>query len=507
MIDPGSVDAAPVEWCRPDIQSNVRPFRGGFLIARAQRDLLRALPDGERTFGPWCERRAGSYSVHFDPMFPCHQTTIGDAGVLCLGYICDVVAPETPERTVECLAEAWSVSQDVLADWLEQCGGSFVLVAYRGDGVEVFLDATGSIGVCYAEAEGEVVAASHPNLLAELFQFRQSALAGFWLNHPAADRGGSYFPGVRTAFDEVRLLTPNTALSLPSGAVIRFYPRAELCERPLDEVVAAVVPMLHRQVAWIADRAALAVSLSGGLDTRVTLSAMRSVIPQCLCFTYSGGGNQVLTTDMEVATRLAKGFGLRHLPITIDSEPPPQWFLDVWQRTHGDSQRDTHLVYAYCSELCGRYIHVRSNVMEVARGFYTKNRVNRQPQFDAYKLSRLFRNATADEFTPYFQEFIDVTGFTPAALMGYHYTDLFYWEHRLGAWLSGLLRAARLDHFTFTLYNCRAVLETLIARPLDERIAADAMFALIREMWPELLTVPIFSGAKYLTIPPPRGSG
>jgi hypothetical protein len=86
-------------------------------------------------------------------------------------------------------------------------------------------------------------------------------------------------------------------------------------------------------------------------------------------------------------------------------------------------------------------------------------------------------------------------------MQGYHYTDLFYWEHRLGTWLSGLLRGARADHQTFSLYNCRTVLETLIARPLDERNAANVMFALIRELWPELLSVPIFSGAKYLSVP------
>jgi SAM-dependent methyltransferase len=84
-------------------------------------------------------------------------------------------------------------------------------------------------------------------------------------------------------------------------------------------------------------------------------------------------------------------------------------------------------------------------------------------------------------------------------MKGFHYTDLFYWEHRLGTWVSGTLRAARADHLTYILYNCRTLIETLIARPLEERNTADVPLALIREMWPELLSVPIFSGSKFFS--------
>jgi hypothetical protein len=484
------------------------PYRGGFLLARTDRALLRALRDGQRAFGHWGECPIGGYRLHFDPMFPVHHAAAGDVGIVCLGYLCDVGDPAPPARTVARLASAWALSRDAFLDRLIDSGGTYVVFAYRGNEVEVFLDATGTIGVCYAEADGEVVAASHPCLLAELFGFRRSALADFWLNHPAVDMGGRYFPGLKTIFDEVRLLTPNTALRLPTGAVARFYPRHELRERPLDEILATVIPALHRQIGWIAGQASLAVSVSGGLDTRVTLSAMRDEAAGCLFFTYRVGGNQVHKTDFEIATELCARLGLRHLPIVVPNvAPTPGPFVDVWRRTHDRTLGNISLVEAYCERLGGRYVHIRSNVLEVVRGYYTKNPANRDNVFDAYKLARLFRGRVAQEFTPYFEEFVEVTAFTPDALKGYHYTDLFYWEHRMGTWLAGVLRGARADHLTYILYNCRTVIEALIARPLEERVAAAAMFALIREMWPEVLSVPIFSGSQFREIPPANGVG
>jgi hypothetical protein len=487
--------------------ATVLPFRGGFLLAPADRDRLLALPTGERTFGHWDARAVGGYRLHFDPMFPCHHAALGDAGIVCLGFVCDILTFNTPEQTAERLVRAWSLSRDALLIRLADCAGTYIVFAYRGTEVEVFLDATGTIGACYTEAASGFVVASHPNLLAELFAYRRSALAASWLHHPAVNQGGAYFPGLRTAFDEVRLLTPNTSLTLPSGPVSRFYPRRELHQRPIEEIVTAIVPLLRQQVQWMSDHSSLAVSLSGGLDTRVTLSAARSVAAQCLFFTYFGWNNQLLRTDLEIATSLAKTFGLRHLPIDIGSVLRPQSFVEAWRRTFRNSRLGPEFVSACCTHFGGRYIHIRSNVLEIARGFYSRNPVNRKEDFDAYKLSRLFRNATAVEFTAYFEEFIETTGFTREAFFGYHYTDLFYWEHRMGAWLSGSLLGARFDHLTFILYNCRSILELLLARPLEDRNSAAVMFALIRDMWPELLSLPIFSGAKYLADLPSQPTG
>jgi hypothetical protein len=115
------------------------PFRGGFLLARASREMLTALPDGEQTFGYWAARHVGMYQLHFDPMFPCHEAGVGASGIVCLGYVCDVIDPDTPQRAIDRLARAWALSRDALNDRLTDCGGSFVLFAHRDGAVEVFL--------------------------------------------------------------------------------------------------------------------------------------------------------------------------------------------------------------------------------------------------------------------------------------------------------------------------------------------------------------------------------
>ena len=82
-----------------------------------------------------------------------------------------------------------------------------------------------------------------------------------------------------------------------------------------------------------------------------------------------------------------------------------------------------------------------------------------------------------------------------------HYSDLFYWEHRMGAWHAGMVRGLKLSHRTHTLYNCRAILTAMMARPLPDRARAQVVWALMDELWPEVLQAPIYSGSTYLDRP------
>lgn len=159
------------------------------------------------------------------------------------------------------------------------------------------------------------------------------------------------------------------------------------------------------------------------------------------------------------------------------------------------------LVYSYETQLAGEFVHVRSNLMEVMRGSYTNFLRYRENAFDATTLSRLFRFATADEFRPCFEEYIQVTDFRPELIQNYHYADLFHWEQRQGTWLAGHLRGMRTHHLTCMLYNCRRIIEAMLARPIDERNNATVMYALIRNMWPEILNAPISSGERFIDVP------
>lgn len=142
-------------------------------------------------------------------------------------------------------------------------------------------------------------------------------------------------------------------------------------------------------------------------------------------------------------------------------------------------------------------VHVRSNIFEIARGFYLKNPVNLPDKFNPLKLSRLFRNSTEHLFENEFAEWSSEVSFERQHLLGFHYSDMFYWEHRMAMWLGPMLRADAFLYKTAIPLNCRGVLQNLLEVTMDDRKQASMFYHLMNLLWPEVLEVPIFSGRKW----------
>ena len=77
---------------------------------------------------------------------------------------------------------------------------------------------------------------------------------------------------------------------------------------------------------------------------------------------------------------------------------------------------------------------------------------------------------------------------------GYDPRELLYWESRTGSWF-----AQNVSEFVlawkevYLPYNCRALLEDMLAAPAELRVKPSNEFysLVIRELWPELLKYPI----------------
>lgn len=253
---------------------------------------------------------------------------------------------------------------------------------------------------------------------------------------------------------------------------------------------------------WLSERYNLAIGLSGGLDSRLTFCAATDIRHKELFFTYYSRNNPILSVDIEVARELAATFSLKHLEFPISEGGVKDNFdTEEWKRITDGILGPPGLARQYNRYIGNRYLHIRSNILEIVRGFYLKNKVNHKNNISSHKLSRLFRVATAEEFTPIFQDYMDKTEFNEGSMKGYHYTDIFYWEHRMGAWLGPSIRSTRMVFDTYILYNCRLLLKVMMAQPLEERVSASVIFDIMAELSPESLRVPIFSGSKYIEIP------
>ena len=281
------------------------PFRRGWLLAPAGAGTNERLAWWTRR---WAQRRVGSLVLRHDPRTPYHAVAARRATVHALGLICDVRALEhTDADVVRALAGALSRSWSRLYEALRYTAGGHVLFLERG-GVHLILDATGTFPACHAEVAGATVVASHPRLVAEMTGAEETEFARTWRSHPARDRGGRYMPGLLTPYEGVEIVTPNQRFEVASRTMTRFYPARDHEVLPEREIVDTVVPALSGQFARIAQTHPLVVSLSGGMDSRLTLAATRPIAGKATYLTYNSP-SRVHKTDILLASGLADRFG------------------------------------------------------------------------------------------------------------------------------------------------------------------------------------------------------
>lgn len=470
-------------------------FGRGWLLANTDQVNSSAIHE---EIASWKQYRLGDYVLFVEPLVAYHCAKRKAVSVHAIGVMIDVLNFDLADDGIcESLAVALeSMGWSAFYSRIKSVAGAYVIII-EYNGVHVMLDAAGTVPAAYGVAKDQTtVLASHPRIVASLTGSAISSVATEWAGHPALTRGGAYMPGLLTEFEGVEIITPNQRFEMESRRMIRFYPDGDLPELEPRDIAEKVVPLLSGQLVQLTKNKSLAFSLSGGLDTRVTLAASFPVAQESLYFTYFTQTG-ILANDLAVATRLRDKFSLNHISFSLNTRIPET--LKVSMLHCEGMLRATGTNYQIASHI-GTKLHVRSNTAEVARGFYLKNPANIPNVFNSRKLSRLFRNATVDQFHPHFDSFVAKTNFYPDRLFNLHYSDIFYWEHRLPGNYGAIYRSGRPYFETYMIYNCRLILEWMLSTSIENRRNAKVMFEIMKIAWPEVLEVPIFSGSKYIDI-------
>ncbi|RZJ86579.1 MAG: hypothetical protein EON88_24410 [Brevundimonas sp.] len=379
------------------------------------------------------------------------------------------------------LAHALDRSDAAFFEMLDHQAGRHAVFFRTPDRQGVLADATGCRTIFY---DGDAVA-SHVRLLSDA---------------PPVDMPfGMGFPGNHTPIPGVRILTPNTLIDLKSHAVSRFWPREAPPVLDLDTAQARVETFA---ATALRKGPKFALGLTAGMDSRTVAVAAWKAGVDVLTFTYDRGSHT--HEDIAVARLLAAALGLRHKTVQ-ERKPTPKTRARLRQATYYSH----HLsCIEPLAEALGRRAVASGNLLEIGRVFYARHRRhgrdlstpeqmaghfydNARPaaraRFDAWGHARWMAASTEA-----FAEFDAVTGFQSAARLIDPF-DLFYWEHRMGAWQSMILLERDFYGEPYMPFNCRAIFTAMLGLTHEVREAATLFRRLIDI--PELADVPLKSSS------------
>ena len=111
---------------------------------------------------------------------------------------------------------------------------------------------------------------------------------------------------------------------------------------------------------------------------------------------------------------------------------------------------------------------------------------------DADTLAKLYAFEPSSPFVQNsMQEFISKTEFTPDNFYNYDPYDLFYWEYKMGSWLTLWLLELDMVHEKISFFNNRTLLKLLLSVDYEHRREKDLFYRLIDHLWPKCLDIEV----------------
>jgi len=442
--------------------------------------------------GAWRTHQVGRdwfFTVHEDLPFYRGQNS-GGAILVLLGFLIDADRPHLGDA--ELVQELTQYSDwDQVLRATANYSGRWAVFHIGPDRVRVVNDAAGLRSVFFLTEGHEPWCFSQPGLYRSIqaASYLDSAVEFIYSRQSQKDLE-AWWPGSSSPFAEVEHLLPNHYLDLTARTTARFWPHESL--EPLDPETAVNVSagILQKSFAAMAARGRIALALTSGWDSRTLLAAGRAVANQAWLYTAMYGELREASGDIRIPSAMCDMLGLDYHVLRC-----PKRMSEPLKTVYLRNNDPAHLWWGrICQGMVATFpndtVAIRGNLAEIARCFYYKNGVY-PGVVSASDLARLARLPSS----PFVERHTN-TWFAGAQVvvdLGYRLLDFYYWENRMANWLGASHTEHDLIHETFSPFNHRRLLSTLLATPIQVRCKPEWKLyrRLIERLWPELLRFPL----------------
>lgn len=467
-------------------------FSNGFLITNKK---IEHYSDSSTydLLSKWRHFVAGSYNIYLHTNTPAFSAKKNNLEMHLFGLVVDPLGLEIDENIiVDKLTEKYSTSTSEFYAYLNTLTGRFALIVCSENRTFILQDATGDkMVVYYYDKSDNVFISSHSYLIAQLHNLNNCDEAATIIN---AAHYPVWLPGIATLYTDVFSLLPNTYLDIKEKRVKRFFPKSALEDSKSDSfLIDEVASFLVAQINLLHKKCKLSISLTAGVDSRLTLATTKDLINDIYYFSYFNGRPN-FDNDMIFASSLASKLSIKHnthyfnsVPLTPDDVN----FLDVfWKNTSYIRPIEAGLrAKALYENHPKNMLHIKSNCSEIARCYYQKNNPFLPDKIQPETLARVYNkdNKPTAFMVDAFKLYCKKMNFNNKSIYNYNPYDLFYWEHKMGAWQSTQMLEYDMSINTINIFNNRYLLKKLLSVSLSKRINDDLYRELMRRLWPETL--------------------
>lgn len=403
----------------------------------------------------------------------------------------ELIHPDYAAMTQKDIAGLLMSNWDRRQSEIDKLVGRFVIISKSENGsIDLQTDAIGLRALYFSNTEKGTIAGSHAKLVS------QAANEGQFPEQ--LQRYSLGYPGINTKYANVFRVPPNNSLSLNSGTLKRFFPLEPIPATTIEESWALALSRASQVIASLRARTPVLVSLTAGLDSRTTLAATRDIWDKLDFFTYTDGAVPQHKLDVRVASDIAAVLKLKHQLVAYGKLTPATEMMDTI-RSNTFCSHQYVLSCAYNKQFgAHRYVHVRTNLMELGRSnlydHYGKRPAFLEGPNSAKKMAQFYSIAKTLSFTPAIHSAF-IKNFEEAdlatALNFASPWDLYFVEHRMGAWQAGVVAESDVAFDTIIAFNSREIVKSFMGVPQEIRASSNHLRERLLELIPEIADIPI----------------
>ena len=448
-------------------------------------------------FGKWQKEEIKEYKLLVASQQKYYVYPNGEVDLVLIGHAYNPFTEECNEKVIlEELAKKYSENKSEFFDKINELTGIFTLIAVTDGKIEVIGDATCMQTTYYGVVGGNVFVSTHAMLIGELTGLEKSEYVERLRKYKFFHMFGNSLPGDLSPYDEIKRLVPNHLARINKDFSIeteRFF-SIKKQNVTSEEIVERCSKILKSSMRAISNKwQRPAISLTGGCDSKTTLSVTKEIYDKFSYFSYVSVDKE--RYDATAAGEICKNLGLNHKIYEIsnddaDFEDLPKVKEILMKNGGGILYNNANDIRKRCyfSEVDDFDVEVKSWASEIGRAYYSK-RFNGRKKFGKkitprkcttlYKIffhNRKLVRQTDKVFKEYIQKY-----FTQD-LGGIPWQEHFFWEFRVASWNSVVITGEHRYSYDITIpYNNRKLLCLLLSATIDERIN-DKIYEEIRNM-------------------------
>lgn len=461
-------------------------FPKGFLLTDDGKIDTSAYP----FYGLWKSVEFCGYRFHVHPRQKLYTVANEDIGFALVGHAFDPISSQKENSEVSMLENAmryYVESENAFTEYFNQWTGLFVLFIFNADGIRIYGDAAGMYTVFYGTHLQKIYCSSHTNLLGDVCDLKFDSYVNRLISYRFYPLFGKSLPGDLTPYGDFKRIIPNhyVLCNDKEWSTKRFFPTVEnsLCNLPYEEIVKRAANILSESMNLIHKKwERCAISLTGGCDSKTTLSCTNGAYDKYSYFSYTSSDSEAV--DAEAAAKICEILGFEHKTYKISDNDEDYENISeikkIMEYNSGNIGRDNAndvRKRAFFLQQNDFDVEVKSWVSEVARAYYHKRFLKKKfskkltPRYATtlYKVFITDRKLVRDT-DKVFAEFLDKY-YQSVDFERIPWYDLLFWEFRMSSWNGLVITGEHQIAYDITIpYNNRELLQLMLSTPVEYRV-------------------------------------